>query len=102
MKSILISVLLLLPVSCAAQEIQQPATPVVTNTDQAEVLVKCAYKYDKRWDVEFLARNKTVYHPPQFPELTVYRIKDTKGVNWAINEYEWADYTCTETTIPKG
>lgn len=101
MKSMLVAVLMLLPVSCAAQEAQPTPAPVV-NVGHSDVLVKCAYKYDKQWDVEFLARNKEVYHPPQFPELTVYRITDTHGVNWAINEYEWADYTCTETNIPQG
>lgn len=99
--SLLTAFLLLLPVSCAAQVSNPTPAPAVTS-NVADVLVKCAYKYDSKWNVEFLKRNKEEYHPPQFPELTVYRITDTHGVNWAINQYEWTDYTCTETNIPQG
>lgn len=90
--------------ACVAQTTPPPVQPVapVTTTTQSEVLTRCVYKYDSTYNVEFLERNKVVYHPANFPELTVYHITDTNGKRWSINQFEWTDYTCTSVNIPKG
>jgi hypothetical protein len=81
-----------------------PATAAVPQvnvnvTRRGDVLVNCTYKYDSRYNIEFLARNKRNYTPPTFPELTVYRIVDTKNGRWSVNQYDWLNYTCTQRTL---
>lgn len=102
MKSLLLAVTILVSTSCSAQEVSAPVQPNQVVTNQPQVLVDCTYKYDSKYNVEFLESNKSEYHPPQFPQLLVYRITDTHGVNWAINQYDWDNYTCTKTSLPNG
>ena len=111
MKQLLLS--LLLCFSMAACNAQTPQTPtpvpapkvtdsvVVDQSVNGDVLVNCVYKYDSKYNVSFLKKNKTVYHPPQFPNLTVYRIVDLNGGRWSINQYDWPNYTCTESVVTK-
>ena len=62
-----------------------------------ETTYRCSYKYDKRYDIEFAESQRQEYHPPAFPNLTVYHIIDIRGTKWSVNQYEWADYTCIPT-----
>lgn len=103
MKSFFLATVLgFMSVSCAATEVQ-PADTLPTEPVQAgEVLVECEYKYDKAYNVTFLKRNKVEYRPAHMPTLLLFHIVDTKGKNWAVNEYDWDNYVCTETNIPKG
>jgi hypothetical protein len=63
-----------------------------------DTLYTCRYKYDSKYNVEFLASKRTDFSPPQFPNLKVYKIVDTKGGHWLINEYDWLNYRCAEST----
>lgn len=54
----------------------------------------CSYKYDSRLNVKFYESDRAVFHPQNFPTLTVYHITDSVGKKWSINEFEWKDYTC--------
>ena len=98
--------LLLLSTGCSAQTavtttpVTQDQTPPVV-TDGSDVLYTCKYKYSSEYDVQFLESNRKEYHPESLPELLVYRIKDTKGKNWSINEYDWLNYDCSYSIIPK-
>lgn len=95
----IILVMLLASVSCSAQN-QPPLTPVAVDKAMAgDVLYRCSYKYDSKYNVEFLERNKADYHPPALPELLVYRITDTNGGKWSINQYDWKNYTCTSIVL---
>ncbi len=94
MKFLLLSIALILSTGCSSQE--QPVAaenPVVSGS--ADVLYHCSYKYDSKYNIEFLKSNKAEYHPPSLPELLVYRITDTHGQHWAINQYDWVNYICT-------
>lgn len=103
MKSFLLAIALTLVSSaCSAQEapVVIVAPPSVVEAPVAnDVLFHCEYKYDRTYNIVFLDSHRVIYHPPSLPELTVYRIIDIRGGHWAINEYDWLNYTCTETTI---
>ena len=110
MKFLFLVATLLLSTSCTAQE--QPTTPttvttvvpaiVTPTTGTPGVLYRCAYKYESKYDIEFLESNRVEFRPPALPELLVYRITDTRGQRWSINEYDWKNYNCTTTTITQG
>lgn len=116
MKLLLILAILLSAASCSAQDSVpvvpvEPITPIETTvtvpvevnveSTPMDVLYACAYKYDSKYNVSFIERNRVEYHPPSLPELLVYRITDTMGRRWSINEYDWKNYNCTKTTISK-
>lgn len=110
MKQLLLITLIVLSTACSAQEpakvVPTPA-PVVKTPEVAkpvyagETLVHCVYKYDNRYNIDFLKKNKVEYRHPMFPEMLSYRITDTKNQHWSVNQYDWPNYTCTETTFPK-
>jgi hypothetical protein len=70
-----------------------PPLAVAESTDTTPVT--CVYKYDSRYNITFLAKDKVEYHPPSLPTLLVYHITDTTGKHWAVNQYDWPNYTCT-------
>lgn len=93
-KFFILAATLLLTSACSAQYVK--VVPVVAQPiPVGSVLVNCTYKYDYKYNIHFLESNKVVYHPPAFPTLTVYQIVDIYGKHWAINEYDWLNYTCT-------
>lgn len=108
-KLALVSLLALLvacdPTAKPTEVIPTPApvpAPVVPNVTvevprSVETTYHCSYKYDKRYDIEFAESQRQEYHPPAFPNLTVYHIIDIRGTKWSVNQYEWADYTCIPT-----
>jgi hypothetical protein len=107
MKFLLLTVALFFSTACTAQE--QPVAPgvipvttVTAETPNTGLLYRCSYKYDSKYDIEFVESKRVEFHPPTLPELLVYRIIDTRGQRWAINEYDWQNYNCTTTTIPQG
>lgn len=77
--------------SSIAEQPQSLAQPEVAT------LFDCSYKYDSGRNVKFLDTNRQIFHPQNFPALTVYHITDINGKHWSINQFEWADYTCTTT-----
>ncbi len=112
MKRFVLAVLLLLSTPACGQDTvvttkhldNPPATGAlpqvnVNKTKPGDVLVSCTYKYDSRYNIEYLARNKKNYIPPMFPELKVYRIIDINNGRWSINQYDWLNYTCTQRTL---
>lgn len=97
-KTIMFSLLIVLSTSCATAP-QKPVTPEVPRSAFPATLVECVYKYDNTRNVSFMKSELSEYHPPSLPELMVYHIIDLKGKHWAINQYEWNDYSCKETII---
>lgn len=95
MRYLVLTLALLFSTACSAQNKDAGMAAV------GETLVSCKYKYDERLNVEFLERNKVVYRAPNFPGMTIFHITDTSGKKWAINQYDWSNYICTTTHIPK-
>jgi hypothetical protein len=102
MKHLFLAFAVFLSTGCVAQEVPAPTVTTPEAAPQTVVLVRCVYKYDSRYNIEFYEQDKSEHKPAQFPELVVYRITDTKGNHWQINQYDWANYTCTKTNTTKG
>lgn len=92
-KPLILALVIALSASCATVQTQLPVAAFPTT------LVECDYKYDSARKVSFMKSQMTTYHPPSFPEFTVYHITDIKGKHWSINQFEWEDYSCIETII---
>jgi hypothetical protein len=101
MKTMVFTILLALGTSaCSAQD--APTVPPAVSDGAAQpndILFRCDYKYDRAYNIVFLGSHRVIYHPPSLPELTVYRITDVIGGHWAINEYDWSNYTCIQTPV---